>query len=235
MMPRYMRAPVIGTLVVAALTMAACSKSSSSNTTTTTGATTASTAAATTTTTTKATTTTAPAGRHVTGAAVTLGAGTFKGGTDVKAGLYDVTPGAGQSGNFSTTGSQTYNEILGSNGGVGGVPMVRVSIANGDQITISGLSAVMFAPVTTPLNDSHATTNLYAGTWTVGEDLGAGRYVATPGAGQSGNFSVSGNDSYNEILGGDASTGGVPQVSVTLSKGDVISISGLSQVTMTAQ
>ena len=133
------------------------------------------------------------------------------------------------------TGTDEYNEILGSNGGVGGVPMVRAMISSGDQIMISGLSAVTFAPVTAPLNDSHATTNLYAGTWTVGQDIGAGRYVATPGAGQSGNFSVTGNDEYNEILGGDASTGGVPSVTVTLTKGDVIAISGLSQVTMTIQ
>jgi hypothetical protein len=59
--------------------------------------------------------------------------------------------------------------------------------------------------------------------------------VARTGAGQSGNFSVSGFDMYNEILGGDNSMGGVPSVTVTLSKGDVIAISGLSQVVMTAQ
>ena len=97
------------------------------------------------------------------------------------------------------------------------------------------LSAVTFTPVTAPLSTSHSTTNLYAGTWTVDEDIGAGRYVATPGVGQSGNFIVSGNDSYNELLGGDSSLGGVPTVTVTLSAGDVISIGSLSQVTMTAQ
>jgi len=180
-------------------------------------------------------TTAAPAGRQVKGTVVTLGAGTFTGGKDVAVGIYDVTPGAGQSGNFTVTGTDSYNEILGPNGGAGGVPMVRVTISNGDQVGISGLSAATFTPVSTPLSNSHATTNLYAGTWTVGQDIGAGRYVATPGSGQSGNFIVSGNDSYNEILGGDSSSGGVPSVTVSLSKGDVVAISGLSQVVMTAQ
>jgi hypothetical protein len=58
--------------------------------------------------------------------------------------------------------------------------------------------------------------------------------VATPGAGESGNFIVSGNDSYNEILGGSSSFGGVPNVTVSLSNGDIIDIAGLSQATMTA-
>jgi hypothetical protein len=181
------------------------------------------------------TTAPAPAGRQVQGALVTLGAGTFTGGKDVAVGLYDVTAGAGQSGNFIVNGPDTYDEILGTAGGAGGVPMVRVKISTGDQIQISGLSAVTFTPVTTPLVTSHTTVNLYAGTWVVGQDIGAGRYVATPGAGQSGNFIVSGNDQYNEILGGDSSVGGVPSVTVTLTKGDVIDISGLGQVTMTAQ
>ncbi len=185
-------------------------------------------------TTSPAPTTTIPAGRHVQGTAVTLGAGTFTGGKDVAGGLYDITPGAGQSGNFIVSGSDSYDEILGFDG-TEGVPTVRVTISNGDQIQISSLSAVTFTPVTTPLTTSHTTTNLYAGTWTVGQDIGAGRYVATPGSGQSGNFIVSGNDSYDEILGGDSSLGGVPSVTVSLSNGDVIDISGMSQVTMTAQ
>jgi hypothetical protein len=166
---------------------------------------------------------------------VTLGAGTFTGGKDVVAGLYNVKPGAGQSGNFIVTGSDSYNEVLGTNGGIGVVPMVRVKISNGDKIQISGLRAVTFAPVSTPSITSHATTDLYAGTWTVGQDIGAGRYLATPGAGQSGTFIVSGTDSYSEILGGDASRGEMPSVTVSLSNGDVIQISGLSKVVMTAQ
>ncbi|MGA8726955.1 MAG: hypothetical protein WB565_18125 [Acidimicrobiales bacterium] len=176
-----------------------------------------------------------PAARQVQGTQVTLGAGTFAGGKDVAVGLYDVTTAPGQSGNFVVSGTDTYDEILGSDGEGEGVPMVRAKISNGDQIQISGLSTAVFTPVTTPLVTSHAPVTLYAGTWIVGQDIGAGRYVATPGQGQSGNFIVSGNDSYDEILGGDASDGGVPSVTVNLTNGDVIAISSLSQVTMTPQ
>jgi hypothetical protein len=176
-----------------------------------------------------------PAGRKVQGTAVTLGAGTFAGGKDVAVGLYDVTTAAGQSGNFIVTGTDSYDEILGADGLGDGVPSVRAKISTGDQIEVSGLSAVTFTPVTAPLVTAHVTTNIGAGTWVVGQDIGAGRYVATPAAGQSGNFIVQGNDSYDEILGGSAADGGVPSVTVTLSKGDVVDISGISQVTLTAQ
>lgn len=177
---------------------------------------------------------TAPATRQVTGTATTLGAGTFTGGKDVAVGLYDVTPGAGQSGNFMVSGADTYNEILGSDASYGSVPMVRVHISDGDKIEISGLAQVAFAPVTTAFATAHSSIDLYAGIFTVGEDVGAGHYVVTPGSGQSGNFIVSGHDSYNEILGGDSAYGGVPNVTVSLTKGDKVEISGLSQVTFTA-
>jgi len=173
-----------------------------------------------------------PATRQVEGTATTLGAGSFTGGKDVAEGLYDVTAGAGQSGNFQVSGTDSYNEILGVSDGQG-VPKVRVQISKDDQITISSLTSVTFTPVTTPFSTAHATTDLYAGTFTVGQDIGAGRYNVTPGAGQSGNFQVSGNDSYNEILGGDKSMGEVPSVTANLSEGDVITISSLSQVTFT--
>lgn len=172
--------------------------------------------------------------RKVTGTTTKLGAGTFTGGKDVAVGLYNVTGGAGQSGNFIVTGTDSYDEILGSAGPAGGVPKVRVQISTGDSIQISGLSTVVFTPVTTPFVTTHTTTNLYSGTFTVGQDVGAGRYVATPGAGQSGNFIVSGSDSYDEILGSAGPAGGVPSVSVTLTDGDTVSISGLSLVTLTA-
>ena len=181
--------------------------------------------------------------RKVTGTLVTLGAGSFLGGSDVKAGLYDVTPGPGQSGNFSTTAVKSlspysYNEILGTAADLG-VPSVRAQISKGDKISISGLSAVTFTPVTAPLVTSHSTITLGAGTWVVNQDIGSGRYVATPGPGQSGNFIVKGKsffgNSVNEILGSDTSLSEVPSVNVNLSKDDVISISSMSQVVMTAK
>src|SRR5664280_992588 len=229
-MKKYSRAVGIGIFALAAVTLTACSSKSASTTTT---AAVASTTAPKVATTGAPPTTTAPAGRKVQGTATTLGAGTFTGGKDVPVGLYDVTTAAGQSGNFSTTGTDSYNEILGDDGSGGGVPSVRAQISSGDQIQIQGLSTVVFTPVTGPYVTAHATTNLGAGTWVVGKDIGPGRYVATPGAGQSGNFTV--GTTTNEILGTDTSSGDVPSVAVTLNNGDVIQISGMSQVTMTAQ
>ena len=127
-------------------------------------------------------------------------------------------------------GTNSYNEILGTGGGIG-VPKVRAMISAGDTIKISSLSQVSFTPVTTPLVTTHTLVTLYAGTWTVGQDIGPGRYVATPGPGQSGNFMVDAED-VNEILGTGGGIG-VANVTVNLSKGDVIDIGSLSQVTMT--
>lgn len=170
--------------------------------------------------------------RQIIGTVADIGAGTFTGGKDVAVGLYDVTPGAGQSGNFYVKGADSYNEILGLNSGLG-VSKVRVKISNGDSIQISGLSQVTFTPVTTPFISTYQLSSLYSGSFIVGQDLGAGRYVVTPGAGESGNFYVTGADSYNEILGGNSAYGGVPSLTVNLTNDDAISISGLNTVTFT--
>ena len=162
---------------------------------------------------------------------MTLGAGTFWGGSDVVPGLYDVTTGPDQSGTFIVSGTDSYNEILDSSG-TQGVPEVRVQISNGDKIQISGLSQVIFTPVSTPFVTGHSAVTLWAGTWTVGQDLGPGRYVATPGAGQSGNFIIT-SEGINVVLGGGPSVGGVPSVTFRVQSGDVIEIIGLGQVTLT--
>ncbi len=93
-------------------------------------------------------------------------------------------------------------------------------------------------PTTTPKtrdNSSAKPTALGAGSFTVGADLPAGRYVITPKAGESGNLSASSKSdplAINEVLG-DAGGLGVPSVTSTLTKGEVVKISGLSQVTFT--
>jgi hypothetical protein len=172
------------------------------------------------------TTTTIPV-RQVAGKATTIGAGTFTGGRDVVQGLYDVTAAPGQSGNFIVDGTNRYDEIL---GGSDGVSRVRARIAVGDQIEVSGLSGVTFTPVTAPFVRTHTPVSLYTGTFAVGQDVGPGRYVVTPGPGQSGNFIVDGNDEYDEILGRDPSSGDVPSLTVTLTRGDTVTISGLNSV-----
>jgi len=174
---------------------------------------------------------TAPATRQVVGTATTLPTGNFTGGKDVPVGLYDVTTTAGHSGNFIVSGDDSYNEILGTGYGQG-VPKARVQISNDDKIQISSLSKVIFTPVSTPFVTTYTPVTLYAGTFTVGQDIAAGRYVASAATGSSGNFIVSGVDSVNEILG-TSSGMGVPSVTTDLTDGDVITISSLSQVTMT--
>jgi hypothetical protein len=78
---------------------------------------------------------------------------------------------------------------------------------------------------------THSAVSLYAGTWTVGQDLGPGRYVATPGAGQSGTFVITG-EGVNEILSSNPGPGAVSSVTFNVQNGDVIEISGLEQVTL---
>jgi hypothetical protein len=170
--------------------------------------------------------------RQITGKLTTLGSGTFTGGKDIPNGLYDATPGSGQSGNFSTTGTDSYNEILGGSSSLG-VSKARVTISSGDAISISGLSQVTFTPVTSPFVNTYQLTSLYAGSFAVGQDIAAGRYIVTPVAGGSGNFSVTGADSYNEILGGSSAMGGVPSLTVNIKDGDTINISSLNQATFT--
>jgi hypothetical protein len=169
--------------------------------------------------------------RQVAGTAVTVGAGNYTVPNGVTPGLYNVTPGAGQSGNFIVQGTDSYNEILGGADGLG-VSSVRARLTAGDQVQISSLSAVTFTPVSAPFVTTHTTVTLGAGTWVVGQDVGAGSYDATPGSGQSGNFIIDA-ENVNEILGG-ADGLGVPSVHFMVKNGDVINISGLSQVTLTA-
>lgn len=169
--------------------------------------------------------TTAPV-RQVKGTPVKLGAGTYSGGKDVAVGLYDVTAPGGQSGNFIVSGTDSYNDILGQ-----GVSKIRAQISDGDKIELLGLSNVVFTPVSTPFITTNTQVVLYSGTFTVGQDIGAGRYVATTTAGSSGNFIVRGASDVNEILGQNG-YGGVPSVTTDLTDGDLIVISGLGQVTM---
>ncbi|WP_022917531.1 hypothetical protein [Ruania albidiflava] len=84
-------------------------------------------------------------------------------------------------------------------------------------------------------NSTAEQTTLGAGTFTVGEDVPPGRYVIEPGAGQSGNLSASSEEdplAINEILGGEVGFG-VPSVTSTLTDGEQLEISGLSEVTFT--
>lgn len=56
--------------------------------------------------------------------------------------------------------------------------------------------------------------------------------IATPGAGQSGNFIIT-SEGIDVVLGGGPSVGGVPSITFRVQSGDVIEIMGLGQVTLT--
>ena len=169
-----------------------------------------------------------PTKRQIAGEETNLGAGTFVGGTHVKAGLYDVATTAGSSGNFIVNEGSKVNEIL---GGELGVNKIRVRVSNGDSIEILGLSDVLFTPVRSAFVTEYKSISLHTGMFIVGEDIAEGRYVATPGAaGQSGNFIVNEGWKANEILGGEL---GVPRVTLNLIDGDVITLSGLNTTIFT--
>lgn len=71
--------------------------------------------------------------------------------------------------------------------------------------------------------------SLYVESWTVGEDVGVGKYAATTIAGASGNFIVRGRDTVDEILGVMGGQG-VPSVTVNLTNRDIITIFNINQV-----
>ena len=169
--------------------------------------------------------------RQIAGKATDLSTGSFTGGKDIPAGLYDVTSLDG-SGNFTitaSTGDLNINEILGVADGQG-VAKVRTKISDGDKIQLQSINKAHFEPVTTPFITSAQVTNIYSGNWTVGEDIAKGRYIATTPSG-GGNFMVytGGLSGTNEILG----DGGVKQVTVDLNDGDIVTVASLNQVTLT--
>ena len=169
--------------------------------------------------------------RQIAGKATDLGAGTFTVGKDIEEGLYDVTPVEG-SGNFiiqnENQSDLSVNEILGTENGAGGISKARVKLVKDEQIQLDGINKTHFEPVNSSFITTQKSLSIYSGRWIVGEDVGSGRYVATPASG-AGNFIVydkMGLPKVNEILG----EGGVKQVTIDLNDGDIITAMGLNQV-----
>jgi hypothetical protein len=164
----------------------------------------------------------------------TLGAGSFTVGSDIPVGRYVITAPVGDNGNLQGSTSDdpaAINEVLGSAAGLS-VPSVTSDLSKNETIKIDGLSRVTFTPATTKLR-----TSLSAGDWVVGLDIAPGRYLATPGKGESGNFVTYDTDGFadtNEVLGAVDGLG-VPNVTVTLKNKQKISISGLPTVTFAAK
>ncbi|MCL2588699.1 MAG: hypothetical protein FWD84_04740, partial [Oscillospiraceae bacterium] len=161
----------------------------------------------------------------------TLHTGTFTVGQDIPVGRYVVTNEG--SGNFIVRDADDrlyINEILNEEGGPGrhGVTSVTADFGAGYQIEIRGMRSATFTAATRSLSQT-----LTTGRWVVGVDIPAGRFDATPAAGDSGNFIVhheNGRLAYNEILGSR-----VPVLRVNLQNGQTIRIASLSSVSFTPQ
>lgn len=152
--------------------------------------------------------------------AVTLGAGQYKVGEQIKPGRYIIKAVNG-SGNLSS-GNGNINVILGqqADNTEGQVDSYTTNLKKGTEIKIEGINQTSFIPVA--VASRKYLTQLSAGQWIVGKDIKTGRYkiIATAG---SGNFSSNDGD-INEILGtsADDSTGQVTSINVNLHKGEVI-------------
>lgn len=175
--------------------------------------------------------------RKVVGVTKDLGAGQFTVGKDIEKGIYDVTPAGGQ-GNFvinDSKGKLLTNEIIGD--GDLGCKKVRIVISNGDVIKLSGINKTHFEPVTSDLIKDHVEAVLYSGYWSVGQDLGSGRYKVCENKSNSSNFVVydkSGRLKANEIVSSSGDLG-VKEYTIELSEGDLINISGSNGIKFVPQ
>ena len=149
---------------------------------------------------------------------VTLGAGTYKVGQDIKPGRYVVTATNG-SGNF-TNKSGSINVILGTSedDDAGQITSYTTDLHRGETIKLEGIQSTDFKPTPKPKYQ----TTLSAGSWKVGQDIKPGRYEIKAMQG-SGNLTTSDGD-VNEILGteSDSDSGQVTHVTANLSNGQTL-------------
>lgn len=153
-------------------------------------------------------------------------------GEDISAGRYEITS-TSTSGNFVVMNESNLpivNEILGDNAFDMGVSSITIDLSKGQIINISGMDDVLFTPIESSLKEG----SLTAGTWIVGTDVKAGKYIATTPKG-SGNLVVTSNSIpvVNEILTSDKDSSmglGVEKVQLSLKEGQVIIVSGVNEV-----
>ena len=150
--------------------------------------------------------------------AVTLGAGKYKVGRDIKPGRYVIKAVKG-SGNLSNS-DFTINVILGKNVNSDQVTSFTTNLVKNDKIKIDWIESTSFTP--TPDKYTYK-TKLSAGIWLVGLDIKPGRYVIRPIKGRGNLISEDGSDdNLNEILGKDAKRDQVSKVTADLTAGEVI-------------
>lgn len=149
--------------------------------------------------------------------AVTLGAGKYKVGRDIKPGRYVIKPVQG-SGNL-TNSDATINVILGNDVDSDQVSSFTTNLVKNDKINLDGIESTSFTP--TP-NKYTYKTQISAGIWLVGRDIKPGRYVIRPIKGSGNLMSDGSDDDLNEILGTDSDSGQVSKVTADLTAGEVI-------------
>lgn len=149
--------------------------------------------------------------------AVTLGAGKYKIGRDIKPGRYVIRALKG-SGNISNSDA-SINIILGETADDDQITSFTTNLQKGDKLDISGIESTSFKPVT----KYSFQKSLSAGNWLVGRDIKPGRYVIKPVTG-SGNLISEGSEDedLNEILSTSPSEGEVSKVTADLVKGEAV-------------
>ena len=150
--------------------------------------------------------------------AVTLGAGKYKVGRDIKPGRYVIKAVKG-SGNLSNS-DFTINVILGNDDKGDQLTSFTTNLVKNDKIKIDWIESTSFTP--TPDKYTYK-TKISAGIWLVGLDIKPGRYVIRPIKGRGNLISEDGSDDkLNEILGKDAKRDQVSKVTADLTAGEVI-------------
>ena len=150
--------------------------------------------------------------------AVTLGAGKYKVGKDIKPGRYVIRAVKG-SGILSNS-DFNIDAILGNDVNSDQVTSFTTNLIKNDKIKLDRIESTSFTP--TPDKYTYK-TKISAGIWLVGLDIKPGKYVIRPIKGSGNLISEDGSDSdLNEILGKDAKRGQVSKVTADLTTGEVI-------------
>lgn len=168
------------------------------------------------------------------GEAKDLATGSWKAGTDFKAGYYKITSTGGSGNLTSDNGAVDVNAILGQSidNDLGQVDSYTAFLTKGTTLNISGMQGVHIEPLS--INSNTDLSNISAGDYLIGTSIPAGRYTVTAVQG-SGNV-MSDGGSVNEVMGTtpDTDLGQVTNTTVTLHKDEILSTS-LEQISLTKQ
>ena len=151
--------------------------------------------------------------------------GEYTAGVDIAIGRYEVSAESGF-GNIITYHEEypEINEVIGVWDDRAGVPSVTLSLVQGQQISITRVSAT-FTPVLTELK-----TRLSAGLWEVGIDVRAGTYRVAADDVNMGYFVVFDGDTNKYIDRIVDSENGLDNFVITIKDREIIRVSGLAAV-----